>query len=172
MRSVRWSLSASLVFVCCLTFIPVGIVHVAAQEWDQTFNPYTGKWEDVNLPAAAPSLPNTGQDPRGSKDPAETVITILKKENVPTKPASVPEVDVTSKDAALQILQHKEDEAAKWMYEQPMCPSMHYHKPLKGNDVCANPLGDDAAVSCPAGTSLVTDHHPAGSDACRSRRSF
>ena len=154
MGHIRRDILLFLTFGICLVMVGLTVSSVSAQEWDQTFNPYTGKWEDVN-PPAAPSQPELG-----------------KQENAPTEAAVVPEIDYTSKEAALQILQHKEDEAAKWMYEQPMCPSMHYHKPLKGNDVCANQLGDDVAVSCPAGTSLVTDHHPAGSDACRSRRSF
>ena len=45
-------------------------------------------------------------------------------------PAAAPlppqEPDYTSKEAALQILQHETDEAAKWVYEQPDCPSMHF----------------------------------------------
>ena len=168
MRHMRRDILFLIMFGFCLVFVGVVVVPASAQEWNQKFNPYTGKWEDVNPPAAAPSSPQSG------KDPAETVIKVLKKENVPTESVAAPEpeVDVTSKEAALQILQHKEDESTKWLYEQPICPRMHYHKPLKGEDVCANPLGEDVAVSCPAGTSLVTDHHPAGNDACRSRRSF
>ena len=136
-----------------------------AQEWNETFNPYTGQWESLTPPASGrggtQAVPRTGPAILEERKPEKEFTT-----------QAVPETDYTSKEAALQILEHKDDEAAKWMYEQPLCPSMHYLKTLKGNDVCANPLGADVAVRCPAGTSLLTDHHPAGNDACRGRRSF
>jgi len=140
-----------------------------AQEWNETFNPYTGQWESLNPPVS---------EQAGTQAEGRTGPTVL-EERKPAKdvtqqavPKAVPDTDYTSKEAALQILEHRDDEAAKWMYEQPLCPSMHYLKTLKGNDVCANPLGADVAVTCPAGTSLLTDHHPSGNDACRGRRSF
>ncbi len=169
MRQVRRNSVLFLMLGFSLVCVPLCTAQVSSQEWGKIFNPYTGQWEDVNPPSADP--PNRKSEnapvkaaeeaPPRPTDPAGAAVEVLP-----------PEPDYTSKEAALQILQHKTDDAAKWMYEQPACPSMHYHKPLAGKDVCANPFGDDVEVSCPAGTSLVTDYHPAGSDACRSERSF
>ncbi len=152
MRQVRRDIVLFLMLGFC--FVLVCTAQVSSQEWGKSFNPYTGQWEDLNPPAPEQSNPQSGNAP------------------VEAAVAVPPEPDYTSKEAALQILQHETDEAAKWVYEQPDCPSMHYLKSLTGKDVCSNPFGDDVAVSCPAGASLVTDHHPAGSDACRSERSF
>ena len=152
MRQVRRDIVLFLMLGFC--FVLVCTAQVSSQEWGKSFNPYTGQWEDLNPPAPEQSNPQSGNAP------------------VEAAVAVPPEPDYTSKEAALQILQHETDEAAKWVYEQPDCPSMHYLKSLIGKDVCSNPFGDDVAVSCPAGASLVTDHHPAGSDACRSERSF
>ena len=161
MRPARRGLVLSLMLGFCL----VCSAQVSSQEWGKVFNPYTGQWEDLNPPVPAPSMPQSETAP----------VEVLKRSAAPAgAPAAVlpPEPDYTTEEAALQILQHETDEAAKWVYEQPDCPSMHYLKSLIGKDVCSNPFGDDVAVSCPAGASLVTDHHPAGSDACRSERSF
>lgn len=141
-------------FGLSLTFAVTGTAQVSSNEWEQRFNPYTGRWEDVNPPAP---------------DPPAIIRAIPKPTAPPEKPK--PEIEYTSEEAALLILQHEEDDTAKWTYEQPVCPRMHYHKPREGKDVCANPLGADVQVTCPAATSLVVDHHPAGSDACRGRRS-
>lgn len=143
-----------LTFGVLLTFALIGAAQVSSNEWEQRFNPYTGQWESVNPPASAPPV-------------------VRQAVPEPASPSKVPkpEIDYTSKEAALLILQHEGDDTAKWTFEQPVCPRMHYHKPLTGKDVCANPLGADVKVACPAGTSLVIDHHPAGSDACRGRRS-
>ena len=143
-----------LTFGVSLAFAPIGAAQVSSNEWEQRFNPYTGRWESLNPPAPAPPVVR-----RAVPEPA----------SLPEAPK--PEIDYTSKEAALLILQHEEDDTAKWTFEQPVCPRMHYHKPLTGKDVCANPLGADVKVACPAGTSLIVDHHPAGSDACRGRRS-
>ena len=143
-----------LTFGVSLAFAPIGAAQVSSNEWEQRFNPYTGRWESVNPPAPDPPV-------------------VRQAIPEPVSPPEVPkpEIDYTSKEAALLILQHEGDDTAKWTFEQPVCPRMHYHKPLAGKDVCANPLGADVKVACPAGTSLVVDHHPAGSDACRGRRS-
>lgn len=141
-------------FSLSLTFAVTGTAQVWFNEWEQRFNPYTGQWEDVNPPAP---------------DPPAIIRVVPEPAAPPEKPK--PEIDYTSEEAALLILQHEEDDTAKWTYEQPVCPRMHYHKPREGKDVCANPLGADVQVTCPAATSLVVDHHPAGSDACRGRRS-
>ena len=154
MRAVAQPVFVLLTFGLSLTFAVTGTAQVSSNEWEQRFNPYTGRWEDVNPPAPAPPAVI-----RAVPEPAAP----------PEKPK--PEIDYTSKEAALLILQHEEDDTAKWTYEQPVCPRMHYHKPREGEDVCANPLGADVKVTCPAATSLVVDHHPAGSDACRGRRS-
>lgn len=140
-------------FGLSLAFAVTGTAQVSSNEWEQRFNPYTGRWEDVNPPTPEP--------------PA--IIRVVPEPAPSEKPK--PEIDYTSEEAALLILQHEEDDTAKWTYEQPVCPRMHYHKPREGKDVCANPLGADVKVTCPAATSLVVDHHPAGSDACRGRRS-
>ncbi len=161
MRPARRGLVLSLMLGFCL----VCSVQVSSQEWGKVFNPYTGQWEDLNPPAPAPSTPQSETAP----------VEVLKRSPTPAGvPAEVlpPEPDYTTEEAALQILQHETAEATKWVYERPDCPSMHYHKPLQGKDVCSNPFGDDVAVSCPAGAKLMTDYHAAGSDACRSERSF
>ena len=142
---------------------------VSSQEWGQVFNPYTGQWEDLNPPV--PDQPT--RQPETA--PVEAAVEVAPR---PADPAGVAvemppqEPDYTTEEAALQILQHETDEATKWVYERPDCPSMHYHKSLQGKDVCSNPFGDDVAVSCPDGAKLMTDYHAAGSDACRSERSF
>lgn len=141
-------------FGLSLTFAVTGTAQVSFNEWEQRFNPYTGRWEDVNPPAP---------------EPPAIIRVVPEPAAPPEKPK--PEIEYTSEEAALLILQHEEDDTAKWTYEQPVCPRMHYHKPREGKDVCANPLGADVQVTCPAATSLVVDHHPAGSDACRGRRS-
>ena len=141
-------------FGLSLTFAVTGPAQVSSNEWEQRFNPYTGRWEDVNPPAPDPP----------------PIIRVVPEPAAPSEKPK-PEIDYTSEEAALLILQHEEDDTAKWTYEQPVCPRMHYHKPSEGKDVCANPLGADVKVTCPAATSLVVDHHPAGSDACRGRRS-
>lgn len=141
-------------FGLSLTFAVTGTAQVSSNEWEQRFNPYTGRWEDVNPP---------------TPEPPAIIRVVPEPAAPPEKPK--PEIDYTSEEAALLILQHEEDDTAKWTYEQPVCPRMHYHKPREGKDVCANPLGADVKVTCPATTSLVVDHHPAGSDACRGRRS-
>ena len=165
MRQVRRNIVLSLMLGFCLVLLCTP--QASSQEWGKSFNPYTGQWEDVNPPSADP--PNR----KSGAAPAEAAQEVLKRAADPAEAsAEAPQQEPTSKEAALQILQHKTADAAKWVYEQPACPSMHYHKPLAGKDVCANPLGDDVEVSCPAGASLVTDYHPAGSDACRSERSF
>ena len=164
MRQVRRDIVLVLMLSLCLICIPPYSAQVSSQEWGKVFNPYTGQWEDLNPPA-----------PAQSNRPSETApVEVRPRSTAPAATAEVlpPEPDYTSKEAALQILQYETEEATKWVYERPDCPSMHYHKPLQGKDVCANPFGDDVAVSCPTGASLVTDHHPAGSDACRSARSF
>lgn len=161
MRPARRGLVLSLMFGFCLVCSAQG----SSQEWGKVFNPYTGQWEDLNPPAPDPSTPQSGTAP----------VEVLKRSPAPAEaPAEVlpPEPDYTSEEAALQILQHETAEATKWVYERPDCPSMHYHKTLKGKDVCSNPFGDDVAVSCPDGAKLMTDYHAAGSDACRSERSF
>ena len=164
MRQVRWDIVLFPMLSLCLVCVFLCTAHVSAQEWGKSFNPYTGQWEDLNPPA--PEQPNRPSE----RSPVE----VPQRSTAPAAAAAVPppEPDYTSKEAALQILQHETAEATKWVYERPDCPSMHYHKPLQGKDVCANPFGDDVAISCPTGASLVTDHHPAGSDACRSARSF
>ena len=162
MRQVRWDIIFFLMLGFCL--VPL-CTQVSSQEWGKVFNPYTGQWEDLNPPA--PEQSNRKSD----EVPAEAAQEVLKRAVDPAA-AAAPQPEPTSKEAALQILQHETAEAAKWVYEQPDCPRMHYLKSLTGKDVCSNPFGDDVAVSCPAGASLVTDHHPAGSDACRSERSF
>ncbi len=162
MRQARWDIVLFLMLGFCL----VCTAPVSSQEWGKVFNPYTGQWEDLNPPAPAP--PST---PQSETAPVE----VLKRSPAPAAaPAEAPppEPDYTTEEAALQILQHEPDEAAKWVYEQPDCPSMYYLKSLTGEDVCANPFGDDVAVSCPDGAQLVTDYHSAGSDACRSERPF
>lgn len=141
-------------FGLSLAFAVTGTAQVSSNEWEQRFNPYTGRWEDVNPP---------------TPEPPAIIRVVPEPAAPPEKPK--PEIDYTSEEAALLILQHEEDDTAKWTYEQPVCPRMHYHKPREGKDVCANPLGADVKVTCPAATSLVVDHHPAGSDACRGRRS-
>jgi hypothetical protein len=161
MRPARRGFVLSLILGFCL----VCSAQVSSQEWGKVFNPYTGQWEDLNPPDPAPSTPQ----------PETAPVEVLKRSPAPAgAPAEVlpPEPDYTPEEAALQILQHETDEATKWVYERPDCPSLHYHKPLKGKDVCSNPLGDDVAISCPDGATLVTDYHSAGSDACRSARSF
>jgi len=157
MRPARQGFALSLMLGFCL----VCSAQVSSQEWGKVFNPYTGQWEDLNPPVPAPSTPQS------ETAPGE----VLKRSPAPAE-APPPEPDYTPEEAALQILQHETDEATKWVYERPDCPSLHYHKPLKGKDVCSNPLGDDVAISCPDGATLVTDYHSAGSDACRSARSF
>ena len=152
MRPARRGLVLSLILGFC--FVLVCTARVSSQEWGKSFNPYTGQWEDLNPPAPEQSNPQSGNAP------VEAVVAVPPRSPAPAAAAVPPEPDYTSK------------EAAKWVYEQPDCPSMHYLKSLTGKDVCSNPFGDDVAVSCPAGASLVTDHHPAGSDACRSERSF
>ena len=165
MRPARRGLVLSLMLGFCL----VCSAQVSSQEWSKVFNPYTGQWEDLNPPAPAPS-----DRPPGTA-PMEAAVEVPQR---PTGPAGVAvevppqEPDYTPEEAALQILQHETAEATKWVYERPDCPSMHYHKPLEGKDVCSNPFGDDVAVSCPDGAKLMTDYHSAGSDACRSERSF
>lgn len=141
-------------FGLSLAFAVTGPAQVSSNEWEQRFNPYTGRWEDVNPP---------------TPEPPAIIRVVPELAAPPEKPK--PEIEYTSEEAALLILQHEEDDTAKWTYEQPVCPRMHYHKPREGKDVCANPLGADVQVTCPAATSLVVDHHPAGSDACRGRRS-
>ncbi len=161
MRPARRGLVLSLMLGFCL----VCSAQASSQEWGQVFNPYTGQWEALNPPAPAPSTPQSEPAPvevlKRSPAPAGAAVEVL-----PLEP------DYTAEEAALQILQHETAEATKWVYERPDCPSMHYHKPLQGKDVCSNPFGDDVAVSCPAGAKLMTDYHAAGSDACRSERSF
>ena len=165
MRQVRRDIVLFLMLGFC--FVLLCPAQVLSQEWGKSFNPYTGQWEDLNPPVPEQSNPQSGNAP------VEAAVAVPPRSPAPTAVAVPPqEPDYTSKEAALQILQHETDEAAKWVYEQPDCPSMHYLKSLTGKDVCSNPFGDDVAVSCPAGASLVTDHHPAGSDACRSERSF
>ena len=167
MRQVRRDIVLFLMLGFCLICIPPYSAQVLSQEWGKSFNPYTGQWEDLNPPAPEQS------DRQPENVPVEAAAAVPQRSPAPAAAAVPPqEPDYTSKEAALQILQHETDEAAKWVYEQPDCPSMHYLKSLTGKDVCSNPFGDDVAVSCPAGASLVTDHHPAGSDACRSERSF
>ena len=164
MRPIRRNIGLFLTLGFCVVLVLLCTSQVSSQEWGKTFNPYTGQWEDVNPP-----------NRKSDNAPAQAAEEVLRRAADPAGPSvETPqqETDYTSKEAALQILQHKTDDTAKWVYEQPACPSMHYLKSLAGKDVCANPLGDDVAVSCPAGTSLVTDYHPAGSDACRSERSF
>ncbi len=167
MRQVRWDIVLFLMLGFCAVMLCS--TQVLSQEWGKVFNPYTGQWEDLNPPAPDPS------NRQSETAPVETAVDVLPR---PTGPAGVtaeappPEPDYTPEEAALQILQHETDEATKWVYERPDCPSLHYHKPLKGKDVCSNPLGDDVAISCPDGAKLVTDYHSAGSDACRSARSF
>lgn len=136
------------------------MAQMPSQEWGQRFNPYTGQWEDLDPPAAEP--PDSQPVYAPAPQPA------------PPPPVKEWGPDYTSKEAARLILEHghEAESPTKWLYEQPTCPSMHYHKALAGKDRCANPLGDDVDVGCPAGMSLVVDHHPAGSDACRSRRSW
>ena len=163
MRQVRRDIVPCLMLGFCLICIPPYSAQGLSQEWGKSFNPYTGQWQDLNPPA--PEQPNR----QSENAPGEAAVRSPAPAAAPLPPQ---EPDYTSKEAALQILQHETDEAAKWVYEQPDCPSMHYLKSLTGKDVCSNPFGDDVAVSCPAGASLVTDHHPAGSDACRSERSF
>ena len=163
MRQVRWDIIFFLMLGLC--FVPL-CTQVSSQEWGKVFNPYTGQWEDLNPPTPEQS----NRQPETA--PVEAAVAVPPRSPAPAAAALPPEADYTSKEAALQILQHETAEAAKWVYEQPDCPRMHYLKSLTGKDVCSNPFGDDVAVSCPAGASLVTDHHPAGSDACRSERSF
>ncbi len=163
---VRRGLILPLMLGLCLICIPPYSAQVLSQEWGKSFNPYTGQWEDLNPPAPEQSKR------QAENAPMKAAVAVPPRSPAPAAVAVPPEPDYTSKEAALQILQHEPDEAAQWVYEQPDCPSMHYLKSLTGKDVCANPFGDDVAVSCPAGTSLVIDHHPAGSDACRSARSF
>ena len=161
MRQVRRDIVLFLMLGFCL----VCSTPVLSQEWGKVFNPYTGQWEDLNPPAPDPSTPQSETAP----------VEVLKRSPAPARvPAEVlpPEPDYTPEEAALQILQHETAEATKWVYERPDCPSMHYHKSLQGKDVCSNPFGDDVAVSCPDGAKLMTDYHAAGSDACRSERSF
>ena len=164
MRQVRWDIIFFLMLGFC--FVPL-CTQVWSQEWGKVFNPYTGQWEDLNPPTLEQS------NRKSDEVPAEAAQEVLKRAVDPAGAAAeAPQPEPTSKEAALQILQHETDEAAKWVYEQPDCPRMHYLNSLTGRDVCSNPFGDDVAVSCPAGASLVTDHHPAGSDACRSERPF
>ena len=165
MRLVRLDSALSLMLGFYLVVVPPCSAQVSSQEWGKVFNPYTGQWEDLNPSVREPSDRQSGAAP----------VEVLKRTPAPAAaPAEVlpQEPDYTAEEAALQILQHETAEATKWVYERPDCPSMHYHKPLKGKDVCSNPFGNDVAVSCPDGAKLVTDYHSAGSDACRSARSF
>ena len=163
-------------------FSPIAMTHVSAQEWGKSFNPYTHQWEDVGPPSA--DLP----DRKSAEDSAEAAREVPKRAaddasqsaedsaQAPEDSAQAPEDSAQepegAAEAAADLLQREAKDSTRWLYERPSCPKMHYHKPLPGRDVCSDPLGGDADISCSPGATLVIDYHPAGSDACRSQLTF
>ena len=149
-------------------FMPLAMTQVSAQEWGKSFNPYTRQWEDVSPPSAdSPNRPS-------AEGAAETPAEVPKREAVNTSQSveDSAEAPESAAEAAAELLQRETKDSTRWLYERPSCPKMHYHKPLSGRDVCSDPLGGDADVSCSPGATLVIDYHPAGSDACRSQLKF
>ena len=178
-RSIRYILSITLVGLS-IGFLPIAMTQVSAQEWGESFNPYTHQWEDIGPPSAdfpnrqsgegasetAPEVPkraadNTSQSAEGA---AEAALEVPKREADDARQSAA--------EAAAELLQREAKDSIRWLYERPSCPKMHYHKPLPGRDVCSDPLGGDAEISCSPGATLVIDYHPAGSDACRSQLKF
>jgi len=163
-RSIRYMPLITLVGLS-IGFLPLAMTHVSAQEWGKSFNPYTHQWEDIGPPSA--DFPNRQSDEDAAETPAGAA----------QAPAEMPKraADNTSQsaaEAAAELLQREAKDSTRWLYERPSCPKMHYHKPLPGRDVCSDPLGGDAGISCSPGATLVIDYHPAGSDACRSQLKF
>ena len=163
-RSIRYMPLITLVGLS-IGFLPLAMTHVSAQEWGKSFNPYTHQWEDIGPPSA--DFPNRQSDEDAAETPAGAA----------QAPAEMPKraADNTGQsaaEAAAELLQREAKDSTRWLYERPSCPKMHYHKPLPGRDVCSDPLGGDAGISCSPGATLVIDYHPAGSDACRSQLKF
>ncbi len=159
-RSIRYILSITLVGLS-IGFMPLAMTLVSAQEWGESFNPYTGQWENVGPPSA--DVPN-GQQLEGA---AEAALEMPKREADDASQSTE-----SAAEAAAELLQRETKDSTRWLYERPSCPKMHYHKPLPGRDVCSDPLGGDSDISCSPGATLVIDYHPAGSDACRSQLKF
>ena len=188
-RSIRYIPLITLVGLS-IGFLPITMTQVSAQEWGKSFNPYTRQWEDVGPPSAdvpnrqsgedaaeAPAevpkreADNTSQSVEDSaeapEDSAEATLEMPKREADDARQSTE-----SAAEAAAELLQREAKDSTRWLYERPSCPKMHYHKPLSGRDVCSDPLGGDADVSCSPGATLVIDYHPAGSDACRSQLTF
>ena len=155
-RSIRYIPLITLVGLS-IGFAPITIAQVSAQEWGKSFNPYTHQWEDIGPPSA--DFPN-----KPAEDSVEAVLEVQRRE--------ADDASNFAAEAAAELLQREAKDSTRWLYERPSCPKMHYHKPLAGRDVCSDPLGGDADVSCSPGATLVMDYHPAGSDACRSQLKF
>ena len=150
-----------------LGFLPIPMTHVSAQEWGKSFNPYTHQWEDIGPPSA--DLPN-----KSAEDAAQAPAEVPKRAADDTSQSAedAAQSAESAAEAAADLLQRAAKDSTRWLYERPSCPKMHYHKPLPGRDVCSDPLGGDADISCSPGATLVIDYHSAGSDACRSRLKF
>ena len=166
-RSTRYILSITLVGLS-IGYTPLDVTVVSAQEWGESFNPYTRQWENVGPPSAdVPErqwLEGAGQAPEGA---AEAALEMPKQEADDASQSTE-----SAAEAAAELLQRETKDSTRWLYERPSCPKMHYHKPLPGRDLCSDPLGGDADVSCSPGATLLIDYHPAGSDACRSQLKF
>ena len=180
-RSIRYMPLITLVGLS-LGFLPIAMTHVSAQEWGKSFNPYTHQWEDIGPPSA--DLPD-----KSAEDAAQAPAEVPKREaddtsqsaedateaarEVPKQAAdNASQSAESAAEAAADLLQRAAKDSTRWLYERPSCPKMHYHKPLPGRDVCSDPLGGDADISCSPGATLVIDYHSAGSDACRSQLKF
>ena len=173
-RSIRYILSITLVGLS-IGFLPLAMTQVSAQEWGESFNPYTHQWEDIGPPFA--DFPNrqSGEDaaetPAGAAQaPAE--MPKRAADNTSQSAEDSAQAPESAAEAAADLLQQEAKDSTRWLYERPSCPKMHYHKPLPGRDMCSDPLGGDADISCSPGATLVIDYHPAGSDACRSQLKF
>ena len=184
-RSIRYIPLITLVGLS-IGFVPITMAQVSAQEWGKSFNPYTHQWEGIGPPSADfPNKPaeDSAETPAGAaqapaevpkrkvddtsqsaEDSAEAVLEVQRREADDARQSAA--------EAAAELLQREAKDSTRWLYERPSCPKMHYHKPLAGRDVCSDPLGGDADVSCSPGATLVIDYHPAGSDACRSQLKF
>ncbi len=185
-RSIRYMPLITLVGLS-IGFLPIAMTQVSAQEWGESFNPYTHQWEDIGPPSA--DFPNrqSGEDaaetPAGAAQaPAEMPKRAADNTSQSAEGAAEAALEVPKREAddarqsaaeaAAELLQREAKDSTRWLYERPSCPKMHYHKPLPGRDVCSDPLGGDAEISCSPGATLVIDYHPAGSDACRSQLKF
>ena len=180
-RSIRYIPLITLVGLS-IGFLPLVMTQVSAQEWGESFNPYTRQWENVGPPSADVPNRQSGEDaaetPAGAaqapEDSAEAATEVPKREadDASQSAEDSAEAPESAAEAAAELLQREAKDSTRWLYERPSCPKMHYHKPLSGRDVCSDPLGGDADVSCSPGATLVIDYHPAGSDACRSQLKF